>query len=705
MVDSGYSVDGGTATIGGGDTAADAPGLYWSHERLKRSYLNYLDLKRAEIDEQIIARRYRHAVQWTSDQLQVFKKRKQPVVTFNRVGRKIDSVIGLVEKLRQSPKGYPRTTQEMQRGGADLATAIIKEVLDAQAWKDKSPIAAERGATDGIGGVELTLEQGDLGDPDVGFEIVEPDSFFYDPRSFKLDFSDARFLGQGKWVDLDTAIELFPDKEDELRNSIESGANLTAQPDRENKWFFSDSRDIKRIRMVSEDYRSKGKWCYAVYTGSLVLAEGVSPFIDEKKKTTSRFLMFSANVDQDGDRYGFVRNMKSAQDEINMRRSKGLHILNSRGIIAEGGAFNDIEEARIEAARPDMVLQPNPGKKVEFDESARIANLEGQLKFLEDAKNEIDSFGPNPQLTGQGISKDQSGRAIALLQQAGIAELGPFMLSYRGWKIRLYRAIWNAVRIHWTKERAVRVTDDERAVNFIEVNGVGVDPMTGMPTMVNTLGTLDVDIVLDEGPDSISLIQDTHDALMALAQSGTQIPPEIMFEFMPGLDPDTKKRMIEKLNQPNPMQQQAQQLELAGGQAKVQDTQAAAQLKQAQAQKIGWEMNQPPEQAAPGKPPEHPMQTMANIQETMASARAKDATAQSTHARMAKQLQDIQFRPLEFAQDADKEARKAELDQLKIHADLAKHHKDTVVNVVQGQQKAEADMVKAKQKPSSPAGA
>jgi hypothetical protein len=33
----------------------------------------------------------------------------------------------------------------------------------------------------------------------------------------------------------------------------------------------------------------------------------------------------SAAVDQDGDRYGFVRNLKSANDEINQRRSKALH--------------------------------------------------------------------------------------------------------------------------------------------------------------------------------------------------------------------------------------------------------------------------------------------------------------------------------------------------------------------------------------------
>jgi hypothetical protein len=61
-----------------------------------------------------------------------------------------------------------------------------------------------------------------------------------------------------------------------------------------------------------------------------------SPFHDEKGKTFPRFLMFSANVDHDGDRYGFIRNLKSAQDEINMRRSKALHLLNSRGDLRKG---------------------------------------------------------------------------------------------------------------------------------------------------------------------------------------------------------------------------------------------------------------------------------------------------------------------------------------------------------------------------------
>jgi hypothetical protein len=58
--------------------------------------------------------------------------------------------------------------------------------------------------------------------------------------------------------------------------------------------------------------------------------------------------------------------------------------------------------------------------------------------MLQEAKNEIENFGPNPALIGQGL-EDSSGRAIALLQQAGMAELGPYLSAYKNWKIRVYR--------------------------------------------------------------------------------------------------------------------------------------------------------------------------------------------------------------------------------------------------------------------------
>src|SRR5678816_502046 len=79
---------------------------YLPLEKLRKCYTDYLFSKRDEINEQIDARRYYHGSHWTKDQIAILKKRKQPVMTFNRIARKIDGVVGTIERLRQDPKAY-----------------------------------------------------------------------------------------------------------------------------------------------------------------------------------------------------------------------------------------------------------------------------------------------------------------------------------------------------------------------------------------------------------------------------------------------------------------------------------------------------------------------------------------------------------------------------------------------------------------------
>jgi hypothetical protein len=611
---SGYAT-GTVAGATGGNTPSETTDEYWGLERLKRSYLDYLISKTDEVEEQKDSRRYRHASQWTSEQVKIFNKRKQPIVTYNRIGRKIDGVIGLIEKLKQSPKAFPRTPNE--EASADLATAVVRSVLDEAEWKSKSYLAAQNAAVDGFGGIELLLEQGDQGDPQVTFEVVENDGFFYDPRSVKLDFSDCRYMGQGKWFDLDAARDLFPNHADDLEDGIESATDLSTNSDRENKWFITDG-STKRIRIVDEWYMMNGEWCWCIYTGNKKLEEGKGYFHDEKKKTLCKYLMFSAAVDQDGDRYGFIRNLKSAQDEINQRRSKALHLLNTRRIIAEQGAFDDVEITRREAARPDGVVIRNKGFEAEFDDGSKNQEIQAHLEFLVDAKAEIENFGPNPALIGQGSLGDKSGRAIQLLQQAGVAELGPFLLAYRGWKIRIYRAIWNAVKEHWTAERYIRVTDDQETLQWVGINQVTVDPMTGLPAMSNQVSNLDVDIIMDEGPDSITTLADTYEGLLAIAQQGTQLPPEILIELNPGLDHDTKKRILDKLKQPNPQAE----IQMEAMKAEIQKILAEAGLAQAKAVDTM--------RGDQGGPQEHPMVTLSQIENTQADTSHKKAQALKT---------------------------------------------------------------------------
>lgn len=586
MADAGYIAGGG----GGSTSTGNGP----THAALKRQYLNYLDNKRDEIKEQQDARRYYHGAQWTAEQIKELNRRKQPVVTFNRIGRKINAIIGLLARQKQDPRGFPRTAGHEQ--GAEVATAVLRYVCDAQEWTTKDPICGMNGAVDGIGGVEVILEPAATGDMDVGLEVVDPSGFFYDPRSVKTDFTDARYMGLGKWADVETVIEMFPDKEAEIRASIDSGEDLTSNPDSDVKWI-DGAEGSRKVRLVDHWYIERGQWMFCLYTGSIELMRGQSYYTDERGRLACKYIMFSANVDHDGDRYGFVRNMKSAADEINQRRSKALHIGNARRMIVPDGGGLEIEKVRREAARPDgVIVYPANTSPPQFDDAARGQELTAQLGFLEEAKAEIENYGFNPALIGTGV-QDMSGRAIQLQQQAGIAELGPFLLAYRGWKLRVYRAIWEMVKRHWTAERWVRVTDDEGVAQFMAVNRLTVDPRTGAPAIENALGSLDVDIIIDEGPDTINMQADAYDTLSIMAQKGQQVPPEVLIELSP-LHGSVKKKIMGMLQQARqqasqtpPEAQAAMQLEMQGKQAENRKTEAETAKIMAEAQNIGADVS------------------------------------------------------------------------------------------------------------------
>ena len=157
--------------------------------------------------------------------------------------------------------------------------------------------------------------------------------------------------------------------------------------------------------------------------------------------------------------------------------------------------------------------------RLQLQDPAKQQVVQGNLDMLAEAKSEIDNYGPNPGLIGTEVDAS-SGRAIQLLQAAGIAELGTFMLAFKHWKLRVYRAVWNAVQQLWTSERWIRVNDDEGMAQFVQVNGWQLDPKTGHPTVINQLAALDVDIIIEEGPDTINTMADTFDTLAGDRQAG-----------------------------------------------------------------------------------------------------------------------------------------------------------------------------------------
>lgn len=537
---------------------------------LRQQYLDWAGAKTAEIDEQRESRHYYHGDQHTSGELQKLQLRGQPRVTFNRVNRKVDGVVGTLKKLWQDAKAYPRSPNADQ--DAEVATSAIKYVLDTVRWKSVGVEGTRNAAREGIGVVAFSLKPGDKGDADLGLEIIENESWFYDPRSVKSDFSDCQYMGESKWLDLDVAKSLYPDKAEALDGLISSGGDVdtVAQSDRQKNWVNIKS---KRLRVVEHWYKRAAAWHVCHYTGNTKLAGAPSPWADEKGESQSKYVAFSAYVDHDGDRYGFVRNLKSPQDEINQRRSKALFMLNSRRLVGKGHPDN-IETIRKEAARPDGVVLFPPGSEIEFEDAVSQQQWQGQMEMLVEAKSEIENYGPT--LADKADAK--SGRALNVIMQMGLSELGPFVESWVDWKLRVYRFTWNGARKNWTAERMVRVTDDEGAAKFVRLNGLQIDQF-GQPQMVNQVSALDVDIILDEAPDSVNTMQDVFELLESLAAAGVPVPPAVVIE-MSGLPASVKKKvigMIEQAQQPDPMAEEAKKAELRGVNAKAAQAESAAQ--------------------------------------------------------------------------------------------------------------------------------
>jgi hypothetical protein len=619
---------------------------YHDVTRLRRQWNDWASAKDEEGREMVESRHYYHGDQWTEKEIAALRRRKQPVVTSNRIVRKIDAVVGLVERLRQDPKAYARTPKHDE--GAELATATLRFVLDNNDWKSKSSRIARAGGIDGISGIEYDLVPGDEGDPSLEMHIAYGDGFFYDPRSVDEGFTDARFLGIAKWVDLEQAKEMFPDKADEIDSLMESGADQTAvvETDRSRNWINTNE---KKVRLADHWYIKGGKWRWCMYIANVMLKQGVSPFIDEKGKTFPRYRMYSASVDHDGDRYGFVRNLKSPQDEVNHRRSKALHLLNTRRVVSEKGAVDDIEVARREWAKPDGWVETNPGLKMEPDQSA-MQDFKGQLEMLQEAKNEIENFGPNPALIGQGL-EDSSGRAIQLLQQAGIAELGPYLSAYKNWKLRVYRDIWNIIQRYWTAERWIRVTDDQNVAQFFQINKQGLDEY-GRPAIVNAIGSLDVDIIIDEGPDAVNM---QGDSMMVLQSLGPQFAaqfPDVVLELSP-LPNSVKKPMLDKIN--------AKQNQPPPPDPKVMAMQAKAQLDAQNAQR---EDQRATAQAQQDMAIQARQQQMAEQQAAMDAQMERMRAANEIEIQRMKAAADIQIERIKAANKArlDQEAHEQNMD-------------------------------------------
>jgi hypothetical protein len=633
---------------------------------LARLVRDFEDAEEASADAREKAERdrdYYDGKQLTSEEERELQRRGQPVIVVNRTKRKIDYLLGHERASRTDPKAYPRTMND--EGAAEAATDALRYVCDAQRFDVKRSSVWENLLIEGFGGVEVGAEVNARGEPEPVITHVSWDRIFYDPHSKRPDFSDAKYLGTVAWMDQEDAVDKWPEAEAAFIAMMDSSLSDTYD-DRPSSTAWADGRR-RRIRIVQMYYRKSGVWYSCIFTkGGMLRPSQPVEYVNEDGEPDCPLILQSAYIDRDNNRYGVVREMIGPQDEVNKRRSKALHLLSVRQTIGEQGAVADVAAMKREMAKPDGHIEIAPGMRFEVSDTTDLAT--GQVTLLQEAKAEIDLIGPNAAMTGKD-DKAPSGRAILASQQGGNIELGPLTDALRQWQWRVYRAIWCRIKQYWTAEKWVRVTDDEDNLKWVPLNKpvtldekLQTDPEAmnrvqairqnleqTNPMMVpqfeqelranlgqvvdiqNDLARMDIDINLQDAPDTVTLQAEQFDQLVQLATAMPGlIPPDALIEAS-ALRSETKKRITDRMEQqqaappPDPMAQQAQQLVLAKGEAEVRKLHAEAGRAELDGQAKMLQAQRPEPMPAPGPAPDVP--TPLDQQEQLANIELKHAQA------------------------------------------------------------------------------
>lgn len=569
---------------------------------LWRMYQAWETAKQAENLEMYESAKYYHGKQYTDAELKELKRRRQPPTVKNRIRRKVDFLVGVEQRLRRDPKAFPRNPNG--EAAAPVATSVLRAVQDLTKWPAVASECARDALIRGIGVEWAGITRTRKGQIEIKKNHVKGDRFFYDPRSEDWDFQDAQYLGEASWMDIEQAKEMMPwasEAIEQLGEYASGNRSLGALPqlfDKEKNWTQYVDTQKRRLYVVSIWYRYNGEWMWDYLVGQVSLCpEGMdylSIYIDENDATTHPYKAWSPYVGEDGTRYGMIRDMKPIQDEINKRSSKALHLLTVRQIKYETGSVNDIDKARAELAKPDGMIEINPGKGDAFGVIEQTAQIQGNLELMQEAKAEIENLGPNPGLLGRGVEK-QSGRAILAQQNSGMTELSPVFERMREWKLRCYHHDWHLIRKFYTDDRYIRITGDDKAVQHLRINVPVTNEYGEIIGVDNAVAEMDVDIILDEGPDTVTMREELIEAL----SDRPDIPVEIIIELSSLPDKDAVLKKLAEFKAPPPevieMQKRMAQLEELLNAGKVDKQQADTEKVRAETAKVMAETMMPPE--------------------------------------------------------------------------------------------------------------
>lgn len=574
--------------------------------RFRRNFQRYereLLLQNSNREERLTDHDYYDGDQWDEEDVQALAERGQDALVINRIKPTCDWITGTEKRTRIDYRVLPRNKDDSK--GAEVKTKLLKYVADVNKAGHHRSRAFSDAIKSGLGWIEIGIKR-DPEDEPLFVRREDWRNVIHDSMSVASDYSDARYLFRIRWLDVDIACAMFPNRVGQILASansyeIEEGNDVDGMEEailndssRTHSAHATDASDRNRVKLVEVWYKepekvkiikrggdefnlgSIDKVIYdpdnpemasmvqdgmatvvdairlrvrqMIFTGRYCLMDQASPYNHNRIPFVP---IWAFRKFRDGMPYGVIRNLRDLQYDLNKRRSKALHILLTNQIIADDDATTDWEEMRDEAAAPDGIIRKKPQSTVEIVNQTEL--VERHVMIMHDDERQIEAAAG---VTDENLGRETnatSGKAIQARQDQGHVVTAELFDNLK-LAVQLAGEIQlSLVEQFYTERKVVRLTGEKGRTEFEEINAP--DPETGEVLNDITASTADFKVDTQDWNATIRqmMFQTMGDLMSKMDTQTSMLFMDMWLELadVPGVD--EMVRRVRAINgQPDP---------------------------------------------------------------------------------------------------------------------------------------------------------
>jgi len=560
------------------------------HGTLMQCLRDEAELQAEERTQMAIDEDYYDHLQWREEDAQVLMARGQAPLVFNESRQTIDWMAGMQKRMRTDFKILPREANDQQGAEAKTKVFKYVSDANLEQWHVsrayKQAVTGGLGWLEEGINTDPTQEQIYVGSEDwrnvfrdsrcLDFDINRSGRYLFRKKRTDLDYAVALFqhakdhlrqMSSGTLESLDRQDDIWYLGE-RLTGSTDIGALWDRLPGRyrDRSAYIGGPGAADRGRRLAVDlmecwYRvpqpaqffragplrgqefdprnpghaqiQSDRWAIQqavvmrmrvmIATESAPIWDGKSPF---KHQSFLLVPVWGYRRGRDGMCYGLMRGMRDLNDDINKRASKSLHAASSNRMTYEKGAFDDPEQAREEAARPDMALEVNGSlQRVRFEKPS--ADMQMNMELLSFDREMMRNVGGVTQANLGQDSRAISGKAIGLQQ-----DQGSLTTSELPDNLRLARQIAGRLRLahieqFMTQPQVIRILGDASPIEWMPVNQEQPDG-----SVLNDLAASQADFIIAERDYRESFAQAAMEEMMELLGKIATYAPQVVMNVL-----------------------------------------------------------------------------------------------------------------------------------------------------------------------------